>query len=202
MKIVIATTNQNKIKEIKNKIHASEMLDLLSLNDFPGYPDVNEDGSTFSENALKKSIAYSKFTGMITLADDSGLVVDALNGEPGVYSRRYAGNNATDDDNNDFLLKKLDNTPDGKRTARFVCAIAIALPGGEEFLAEGICEGRILQYKKGINGFGYDPVFYLPVLKKTMAELTVEEKNRISHRAAAIEKALKIIKQIHKEKNS
>jgi XTP/dITP diphosphohydrolase len=196
MELVIATKNQNKIIEIKEKFSGLTGLRILSLMDFDDLPEVVEDGSTFEENALKKAKTYSGFTGLTALSDDSGIVIDSLNGDPGVRSARFSGEYATDDDNNNLVLEKLKNIPNEKKTARFVCVIAIAQPDGKTFTAKGTCEGRILRVRKGNNGFGYDPIFFLPGLGKTMAELSIAEKNKISHRALALDEALKILKKI------
>ena len=196
MKLVIATKNINKIKEIKEKFSDFADLDVGSLADFSNLPEVIEDGQTFEENALKKAREYSLFTGMPVLSDDSGIVIDALSGEPGVRSARYSGERASDDENNNLVLEKMRSVPEENRTARFVCAVAIIIPGNGEYLTKGTCEGRILRSKTGKNGFGYDPVFYVPELEKTMAELTIKEKNKISHRALALDKAKVILRQI------
>lgn len=196
MKLVIATTNKNKINEIKEKFSDFSELEIISLSDFKNLPVVVEDGSTFEENALKKARAYSALTGLTVLSDDSGLEIDALNGEPGVFSARYAGEGATDDDNNNLVLEKMRAVPDKKKGARFVCVIAIALPDGGEYTAVGTCEGRIIDKKIGNNGFGYDPIFFIPAPGKTMAELSITEKNKISHRALALDKAKEILRNI------
>jgi XTP/dITP diphosphohydrolase len=196
MKLVIATKNINKIKEIKYKFSDFADLEIVSLLDFSNLPEVIEDGCTFEENALKKAREYSAFTGLPVLSDDSGIEIDALSGEPGVRSARYAGENADDDKNNDLVLEKMKSIPDGKRNAKFVCVIAIILPDKKEYLTKGICDGRIIQKKTGNNGFGYDPVFFIPRLGKTMAELTILEKNRFSHRALALDKTKDILRKI------
>ncbi len=193
MELVIATKNSHKVREIKDKFSCIENLEIRSLDDFDNVPDVLEDGKTFEQNSLKKAREISRCTGLPCLADDSGLVVDALKGEPGVYSARYAGENATDGERNSLVLEKMKDIPDDKRAARFICAIAIVMPDGREFLTEGRCEGTIAREPGGDQGFGYDPIFYLPDLGKTMAELPLSEKNRISHRALALEKAKAIL---------
>jgi len=181
--LVIATRNKGKLKEFGTLLHKC-FKKISYLGDFKDIPEIEETGKTFKENATIKANRISEITGICTLADDSGLIVDALNGEPGVYSARYAGNNATDSDNNKKLLKTLKGVKN--RTARFECCLILVLKNGDIIEANGICEGVILDEEKGGNGFGYDPLFYLPELKKTMAELTIEEKNIISHRANAI----------------
>ena len=157
------------------------------MSDYKGIPPIVEDADTFEGNALKKAKIIRDFTGEISLADDSGLIVDALNGEPGVYSARYGGENATDIDRYKLVLEQMRDIEDKKRAARFICAIAIALPDGRDFVTTGSCEGFITKEPSGSKGFGYDPVFYIPGLKKTMAQISLEEKNRISHRAKALE---------------
>jgi XTP/dITP diphosphohydrolase len=187
MKLVLATTNRNKVLEIKDKFSGIGGLEILSLSspEFSGAPEIVEDGLSFEENALKKAMAIAAFTGLVSMADDSGLCVDALDGRPGIYSARYGGEGATD---RDRYLKLLDEMKGiGKRSARFVCAIAVAFPGGENRIVRGECEGLIAGEPAGEKGFGYDPVFFLPEYGKTMAELPLEEKNRISHRALALE---------------
>ncbi|MDF2607685.1 MAG: XTP/dITP diphosphatase [Bacillales bacterium] len=189
MEILIATKNIGKINEFKSMF---EILghNIKSLFDFPDIPDIEETGTTFEENAIIKARELSKITGKIVISDDSGLEVDALNGEPGVYSARYAGNFKNDEDNISLVLEKLIDVPTEKRTARFVCVIAVAFPSGNIETFKGICEGIITTEKKGSEGFGYDPIMYIPKLDRTMAELTKEEKNQISHRGNALRKML------------
>ncbi len=186
-KLVIATGNKNKIREIQDKFSAIVGLDPIPLSDFPDPPEVVEDGDTFLENALKKAASIAAYTGLPAMADDSGLVVDALNGRPGVLSARYGGASSDDTAKNRMILEEMRGVPADKRTARFVCVIALAFPGGRSFYAEGTCEGTITQTMAGSYGFGYDPIFFLPDRGKTMAELPLEEKNKISHRAKALE---------------
>jgi XTP/dITP diphosphohydrolase len=192
MKIVIATKNEDKIREIMEKFKPLKDIEIISLSDFKNPPHIIEDGRTYQENALKKAQAIAAFTKLPALADDSGLEIDALNGEPGVYSARYAGENKGDEERNLLILEKMRMVPDNSRTARFRCVIAVALHGKHHTL-EGICEGFIAHEMKGNNGFGYDPIFYVPELRKTMAELTLSEKNRISHRARALDKARELL---------
>ncbi len=196
MRLVIATRNKGKIKEIHDIFSSLEEINILSLDDFKNAPVVIEDGNSFAENAVQKAAATSRFTGIAALADDSGLVIDALKGEPGIYSARFGGDNATDLDRSRLILNNMKDVPTAQRSARFVCAIAIVFPDGKEYVTDGICEGMIHHEMRGNNGFGYDPIFYLPELGKTMAELTLDEKNRISHRAKAIEKAKDILEKI------
>jgi len=187
MLLVLATKNQGKIREIE-KILRMPGLQFRSLLDYPDLPDIQEDGQTFLENAFKKARAYAQATSRPTLADDSGLEVDCLNGAPGIYSARFSGAGATDEANNRKLLSLLEGIPEKKRTARFVCQMVLYLPEGKWIQTEGYCPGTITLAPTGEHGFGYDPVFYLPELNKTMAELPLEEKNRISHRAQALQK--------------
>jgi XTP/dITP diphosphohydrolase len=193
MKLVIATQNRNKIIEIRDKFAGVSGLELVSLGDFPGAPDIVEDGDTFRDNAAKKARGIAAFTGRLSMADDSGLVVDALGGRPGVYSARYGGASATDEDRNRAILEEMRDVPPPLRAARFVCVIALCTPEGECLYAEGECGGVIADTMKGSRGFGYDPIFFLPDRGKTMAELPLEEKNRISHRAQALEKARELL---------
>ncbi len=185
--IVIATRNKGKLRELRS-ILADAYDDILSLSDFDNIPDIEETGLSFRENALIKAKITSDFLGMDAIGDDSGLVVDALGGAPGIYSARYAGEGASDDDNNQKLLSELKG--EKNREARFVCCIALVLVDGTREFFEGECGGQIIQKKKGENGFGYDPVFYVPQYGKTMAELGPDIKNKISHRAIASEKLL------------
>jgi XTP/dITP diphosphohydrolase len=192
-KLVIATGNKNIIREIQDKFSGIEGLELVPLTEFPDPPEVIEDGETFLENALKKAAAIAAHTGLPAMADDSGLVVDALGGRPGVLSARYGGASADDTAKNRMILEEMKGVHAGKRTARFVCVIAVVFPGGKSFSAEGTCEGAITEAVKGTHGFGYDPIFFLPDRGKTMAELPLEEKNKISHRARALEAMKEIL---------
>ncbi len=198
MKIILATKNKKKITEIQEKFKSFN-IEHVSIKDIEGLPDIIEDGATFKDNASKKALVIAQHTGEVSLADDSGLVVDELHGRPGVFSARYAGENASDEDNYKKLLTELGATPEKKRTARFVCVIAIATPGGELHTAEGTCEGTITFEPQGTLGFGYDPVFFLPEYNKTMAEISMEEKNKISHRGEALEKAVPLLESILKK---
>ena len=164
-----------------------------SLAEFPGAPEVVEDGATYRENALKKARSAAKFTGIPALADDTGLEVDELGGQPGLYSARFAGEGCTFQDNVRKLLHLLDGVPAERRGARFVCVIALVAPGGREKVVEGELRGRITDRQAGGGGFGYDPVFYVPEVGRTLAELTADEKNRISHRGRALAKARAVI---------
>lgn len=195
MKIILATQNQGKIRELQELL-VDETIEVLSLRDLADWEDVEENGVTFADNAALKARVAAQKTGLIALADDSGLEVDALNGAPGVYSARYAGEPKDDERNNDKLLQQLESTSDDKRTARFRCALVVVTPEGEEFLTEGSVEGRILRQRRGTDGFGYDPLFYVPEYARTMAELTLTEKNKLSHRAQAFRKVIPILQTL------
>ena len=193
-RLLIATHNPGKLSEL-TWLLGDVPFDLVSLADVGIHHQVDETGETFERNAALKAETYARLSGLPTLADDSGLEVDALDGEPGVRSSRYAGDNATDADRIAFLLRKLDNIPEGDRTARFRCVIAVAWPGVPLELHSGACEGRIIDVPRGSNGFGYDPVFVITAMGRTMAELTTAQKNRVSHRSAAARKAAAALKQ-------
>lgn len=195
MKILLATQNQGKVRELQDMLSDAQ-IEVLSLRDVSNWEDVEETGSTFAENAALKAHAAAEKTGYISLADDSGLEVDALGGAPGVYSARYAGEPKDDERNNDKLLEALQDVPDEKRTGRFRCALVIVTPEGQEFLTEGTVEGRILHARRGQEGFGYDPLFFVSDFGRTMAELTMSQKNKISHRAQAMQKAIPILKNL------
>jgi len=181
--VVLATTNQNKVKEFK-KFVSDSPLEVKSLADFGPLPEAVEDGSTFDENAYKKALHYAKVLGMPAIADDSGLVVEALSGAPGVYSARYSGPDATDRKNCEKLLQEMEG--ETNRNASFVCVLSIAVPSGPALTYEASCEGTILTEARGTSGFGYDPVFYYEPLKKTFAEISMEEKNKVSHRGKVL----------------
>ncbi|MCX7781369.1 MAG: XTP/dITP diphosphatase [Negativicutes bacterium] len=183
--VVVATRNKGKVAEIAVAL-AHLSLNVVSLANFADMPEPVEDGQTFRDNAVIKAKYYARHTGLACLADDSGLEVDALGGEPGVYSARYAGENADDAANNRKLLAKLAGVPVDQRTGRFRCVLAYIDETGEIITAEGSCEGVILAEPRGEGGFGYDPLFYLPELGKTLAEISVAEKNKISHRGQAL----------------
>lgn len=181
----MATTNRGKFVEIAEAFKDLPFR-LLSLRDVPGAPEVVEDGETFLANARKKAHQTARWSGKLTLADDSGLVVEALGGGPGVHSARYAGEKATDEDNRRKLLREMEGVPEGKRRAAFVCVLVMADPDGREVIAEGRVEGRIAREPRGDGGFGYDPLFLIPSLAKTTAELPLTEKNALSHRGLAL----------------
>ncbi len=194
-KLLIATRNPGKLREYRALL-ADLSLEIVDLDQVGIREQIPETGETFAENAIQKATTYARWSGLWTWADDSGLEVDALGGEPGVRSARYAGPNATDADRYRLLLERMADVPPGRRTARFRCVIAIATPEGRVETAEGSCEGEIALAPRGSHGFGYDPVFYLPTHGCTMAELPPEEKNRISHRARAAQAARQILERL------
>lgn len=190
--LVLATRNLDKGKELQ-AILSDSGIRIRTMADFPDAPEVVEDGATCRENALKKAVAAQQFTGLPAIADDTGLEVEALGGRPGVYAARYAGEQATYQDNCRKLLRELAGVPTERRGARFRTVAAIAYPDGRTAVAEGVLEGRITEVEQGTGGFGYDPVFYVPALGRTLAEISVAEKNRISHRALAFQQAKKLL---------
>ncbi len=196
--IVLATRNKGKQKEF------AELLKDLNINvktliDFPDIPEIVEDGNSFYENAFIKAKTVAEATNLIAVADDSGLAVDALNGEPGIHSARFSGQPHNDEANNQVLLQKMATIPENRRQASFRCVMVVYTPSGKSSYSEGQIDGVILKKPKGQNGFGYDPLFLLPHLGKTMAELSSEEKNKISHRGTACRKAVPIIKHFLKD---
>ena len=191
MKIVLATHNQDKCGEIA-AILEEMPLELLTLNEFPEIGEIVEDGSSLEENAFIKAKTVYSLTGFPSFADDTGLEVDALGGKPGIYSARYAGENCSYSDNVNKLLREMINIPPKKRTALFRTAIAY-VDDNMELATEGIVEGLITDLMKGIDGFGYDPVFYIPDIKKTYAEMSMNEKNQISHRGKAVKNMQKLL---------
>jgi XTP/dITP diphosphohydrolase len=212
-KLLIATNNKGKVKELQDLLKDTG-IELITPSQIHLELDVTEDGSTYAENATKKAIAFVKASGLVSLADDSGLEVDALNGAPGLYSARYSPKpGATDADRRAYLLQNLQDKP-RPWTARFHATIAIAIPeilwsqaarglkmqeqarALQNFLTEGFCEGEIIPEERGTGGFGYDPIFLLPELGKTMAELTIDKKNRLSHRARAVMNAKPILRRL------
>lgn len=184
-KVIFATGNEGKMKEIR-EILGDLDIELLSLKDAGINADIDENGSSFEENAEIKAKAICKLTGEIVLADDSGLEVDYLNKEPGIYSARYMGEDTSYRIKNANLIERLEGVPDEKRTARFVCAIAAAFPDGTVKTVRAAMEGRIGYEERGENGFGYDPIFFLPEYGCSSAEISMEEKNKISHRGKAL----------------
>ena len=195
--IVISSRNKEKKRELKALLRGLR-IKVLDLNDYPGAPDVKETGKTFEANARLKALKIAKYTKRLTLADDSGLVVNALGGRPGVRSARFAGNKAAYEENNLKLLKLLEGAPGNKRGAKFVSVVAIADHCGIIGAVRGECSGRITSSPKGTNGFGYDPVFFSPKLGKTFAELSASQKNSISHRGRALKKACAVIRRLRK----
>ena len=191
MNILISSKNKDKIKEIKN-LFDNKYVNLVTLDKFPNAPDVIEDGETLYDNALKKAKLLSEYTGMATISDDTGLEVDALDGRPGVYSARYAGENVTYDDNVNKMIKEITPFPEDKRTAAFK-TVAVYYSENKIIAEEGKVDGVILTKRRGSGGFGYDPIFYLEEVDKTYAELTSDEKNKMSHRARAFKKLIKRI---------
>jgi XTP/dITP diphosphohydrolase len=198
-KILIATTNPGKIAELKAMLEVD--VELVGLSEFAGIGEVQEDGSTFAENARKKALGYAKATGLWTIADDSGLVVDALGGGPGVKSSRFSGERESnrkllDHKNMAKVLKLLQAVPREKRTARFVCCLCLASPKKVLIETQGMLEGLIADKEIGQNGFGYDPVFFVPSLNKTVGQMSPEGKNAISHRSQAIRKLKTLLEKI------
>jgi XTP/dITP diphosphohydrolase len=195
-KILVATRNQGKVAEIRSLLQDMSIR-FLSLNSFPEFPDVLEDGETFEENALKKARVMALATGIVALADDSGLCVDALNGRPGVLSARYVGEGASDEEKCARILEEMKDVPDVLRTARFICVLALVAPnGGEAELFRGVCEGKIIREMRGASGFGYDPIFYHPEYELTFAEMDSGAKNRVSHRGRALRELRNYLTQL------
>jgi XTP/dITP diphosphohydrolase len=192
--LLLATRNKGKLKEIETILGGG--VPLMSLDDYPDAPEVAEDRDTFEGNAIKKAAEVADATGEITLADDSGLEVDTLDGAPGVYSARFSGEGATDESNNEKLLSLVKGVPEVERTARFRCVIAVVTPGGEAETTSAVWEGYIVDEPRGKNGFGYDPLFFSPEHGATSAELPPAKKNRVSHRGQALRAAKSIILDI------
>jgi XTP/dITP diphosphohydrolase len=192
--VVLATRNQHKVQEIRALL-ADLAITFLSLSDFPDLPDVVEDGSTCKENAVKKARETAIETSHWALADDTGLEVDALDGRPGVFAARYAGEHATYADNCEKLLKELKDIPVAQRGARFLTVMALSDPEGQTEVVQGELQGQITEQFYGSQGFGYDPVFYVPKAHKTLAEMTLAEKNELSHRGQALRLAKDLLKR-------
>ncbi len=190
--LVIGTRNKKKLAEIRELLTDLDF-NVLSIDDFPNIPEIEEDGETFEENAKKKAVEVAQITKCLTLADDSGLEIDYLGGDPGIRSARFAGENATDEDRNRKVLALLEDAPKSERTARFKCSIAIVSPDVQVGIVTGVCEGEIALQPRGDAGFGYDPIFIVPAYGKTFAELGAEKKNQISHRALALKKAKELL---------
>jgi XTP/dITP diphosphohydrolase len=195
MRLLIATHNRGKLIEYQELLMGLPF-ELVTLDDVGIHDDVAENGATFAENARAKGITCARQSALLTLADDSGLEVDALRGEPGVRSKRYAGENKSDAERIAFLLNELRDVPPGKRAARFRCAIALAAPDGKLWETDGTCEGEIAFEPRGEHGFGYDPIFHVTERGARMAELSTTEKNQVSHRARAAEKARQILQEM------
>jgi len=194
MQLVLATKNEDKIREIKYRLEDLNIT-ILTFKDFLEFPDIGETGDTLEQNAISKALGIAEFTGYPALADDSGLEVDYLNGAPGVYSSRYAGPGCTYDDNNKKLLNQLAGVPNEKRAARFRTVIAIAWDSENVETVEGVVDGFIAEEKSGQSGFGYDPVFFYPPSGRTFAEMTLDEKSRVSHRGQALMKAKALLEE-------
>lgn len=190
--LLIATRNKGKVREIAGLLLPMG-IKVTSLLDHAGMPDIVEDGSTFRANAAKKAVVIARHTGLVVMGEDSGIEVDALDGRPGVYSARYAGENADDEANNDLLLQELSGIPPEKRTARYRCAMALADKDALIDVVEGACEGVITTARRGTNGFGYDPLFMVPLHQKTFGELDLHIKQGMSHRAQAMGRFLKLL---------
>ena len=190
--LLIATKNKGKVREIADLLAPTGII-VSSLLDHAKMPEIIEDGETFRANAAKKAVVIAKHTGLVVMGEDSGLEVDFLDGRPGVYSARYSGENATDEINNDLLLKELSGVPHDKRTARYRSAIALADKDSLVDVVEGSCEGIIATERRGTNGFGYDPLFLIPAYNKTFGELDLAVKQTMSHRANALRKFLKLL---------
>ena len=197
-RVILASKNRGKLLEVRSILSDLEV-EVVGLEEFPEIPEVVEDRESFLENARKKSEVISKLTGELVIADDSGLEVDALGGRPGVRSARYARDGASDEENNLKLLQEMRGIPLADRKARFRCVMVLSSPDGRWWATEGIWEGTIAEEPRGSGGFGYDPVFFLPELGKTVAELTSEEKNSMSHRAKALESMKKLLKALLSE---
>ncbi len=195
MKLLVATGNAGKLREIKHLLADTE-IEIVGLDQLENVPEVVEDGATFTANARKKAIEMARFSGLLTLADDSGLVVESLNGDPGVFSARYAGEQGDDLANNAKLLKEMESIPDEKRQAAFCCVMALSQPDGVCQTFEGRISGLIMRAERGQGGFGYDPLFMVPEYGKTTAELPMDIKNRISHRGTALRQVIPVLKAL------
>jgi XTP/dITP diphosphohydrolase len=193
LELVLATRNRHKGEEL-TALLGDLGIRIRTLADFPEAPEVEEDGLTCEANAIKKATEISRATGLTAVADDTGLEVDALGGRPGVYAARYAGDGATYEDNCKKLIQELSGVPRAQRTARFITVAAIVVPGESAQVAQGVLNGYITEKASGSKGFGYDPVFYVPELKATLAEISAEQKNRISHRAKAFLQAKELLR--------
>ena len=193
-RLLVATGNPGKVLELGALLRGVPYT-LVSLRDLGLPAEIEEPADTFEGNAVIKAETYARMSGLLTMADDSGLEVDALDGAPGVHSRRFAGEDASDDDRTALVLRRLADTSWERRTARYRCVLALAAPGEPTLTCEGVCSGIISYEPRGEGGFGYDPVFYLPEYDRTVAELSLEEKNRVSHRARAAARAANVLKE-------
>lgn len=198
MKLLVATGNQGKLKEIRRLLDNTGV-EVVGLDQLENPPEVIEDGATFTANARKKAVEMASFSGYLTLADDSGLVVTSLDGAPGVHSARYAGEQGNDTENNAKLLEALTTVSDEQRHAAFQCVMALAWPDGRCETFDGRVEGLIIRGERGVGGFGYDPLFMVPEYGKTMAELPIDIKNRISHRGTALRKVVPLLQELARQ---
>ncbi len=196
MILVLATANQGKAKEIKAILDGKVDLEIKTLVDFPDLKLPPETGSSYRENAIEKAVYVATETGHLAMGDDSGLEVDALDGAPGLYSARFAGEHVSDRDNRKKLIQILKGLPEEKRAAKFVCTMALVTPQGSVDVVEGLCPGRITPVETGEGGFGYDPIFFYPPLGRTFSELSADEKNKYSHRSVALREAIPILNEM------
>jgi XTP/dITP diphosphohydrolase len=201
MDLVLATKNPDKVREIQQGL-AGLPLTLRSAAGLPGAPDVVEDGASYLENASKKALALARFTGQWALGDDTGLEVESLDGAPGLFSARYAGEGAGYADNRRLLLERLHGRPQAERAARFVCVMVIARPDGGVYSAEGIVDGYIMEQEAGAQGFGYDAIFWVPAVGRTFAELTLEQKQAVSHGGHALKQIRAYLERVLKTKTT
>ena len=196
-RVVLATRNQHKVTELRRILHSAGVdVELVGTDEFPDLPDVDETGSTFAANALLKANDVARRTGLVAIADDSGLCVDALNGMPGILSARWAGAHGNDRANLDLVLAQISDVPDNRRGAAFHCAAAVATPDGDERVVEGVLEGSLIREPRGTNGFGYDPIFTPRGYVLTTAELTPDEKDVISHRGQAFRGLVPVLSEL------
>ena len=196
-RVVLATRNQHKVTELRRILHSAGVdVELVGTDEFPDLPDVDETGSTFAANALLKANDVARRTGLVAIADDSGLCVDALNGMPGILSARWAGEHGNDRANLDLVLAQISDVPDNRRGAAFHCAAAVATPDGDERVVEGVLEGSLIREPRGTNGFGYDPIFTPRGCVLTTAELTPAEKDAISHRGQAFRALVPVLRDL------
>ena len=196
VQLVLATRNAKKLAELDRLLAGAGLdVEILGSDAFGDLPEIEETGSTFAENSLIKARAVAAHTGLIAIADDSGLCVDALNGQPGIYSARWAGQGATDESNVDLVLEQIREVEQARRTAHFACAAALVLPSGEEYVVQGQVNGVLLTQRRGVGGFGYDPIFLPDGFDITTAEMTSEQKDAISHRGQAMRALVPVIQE-------